>query len=105
MFGQPEWFAGKAFGCCLRPACWKGWIYNLIWVALTLIPTVGLLAARGPIEAVIWLMAATATWCWDARQIRRAATGATTPDDVLYIDDDGRSDAVTTKNYELHLKQ
>jgi hypothetical protein len=24
---------------------------------------------------------------------------------VLYIDDDGQSDSVTTKNYELRLKQ
>jgi hypothetical protein len=106
MFGQPDWFAGKGFGCCLRPACWKGWIYTLVWFLVTLVPTVALLMVRGPVEALIWLIAASVVWCWDARQIRHVTAEVKPPeDDVLYIDDDGQSDSVTTRNYELRLKQ
>lgn len=107
MFGQPEWFAGKTCGRGVRPACWKGWIYSLVWMLVVAVPTLGLLAARGVPEAAVWLCVAAVAWFWNTRQIAHAVHCRRDPkeDDVLYISDQGDADSVTTKKYELHLKR
>jgi hypothetical protein len=74
MFGNPEWFRKKSVGWGLRPVCWRGWIYVVVWVAVICVPFIALLASHLLPEALIWVAVTFGVLLWDVRQAMRELT-------------------------------
>ncbi len=109
MFGKPHWFRPKKIGWGLTPITWQGWVYTLVWACLIagvfnllLFVTIDGRALRIP-EACIWLAVSIGALIWETRGILKAIRAA--EDDKRYFigDDDGESH-VTTRNYDLHVR-
>ena len=105
MFGKPEWFCEKKVSWQLKPACWQGWLYWVVWLGIIVLPAWCLASAsRGP-EALIWLMVTAGYLAWDLRKVLRPERVVDSAEDVLYITDDESPSPVVTRNYELQLRR
>ena len=105
MFGKPEWFCEKKVAWQLKPACWQGWAYSIVWLGIIALPFLCLLAVSRAPEALIWLMVTGGYLVWDLKKMAKPKAAAESPEDVLYISDDENDSPVVTQNYELELRR
>ena len=105
MFGKPEWFCEKRVAWRLKPACWQGWAYSIVWLGIIVIPILCLLATSRVPEALIWLMITAGYLAWDLRKVVKPKAAVEAQEDVLYITDDENDSQVVTQNYELQLRR
>jgi hypothetical protein len=102
MFGKPEWFQCKPAKLLLHPQTWQGWLYLAGWATVAGLPTLMLMSARLGPESMLWLIAATGTWYWDMRAIRKSLSPSVATD-VLYIGDEEQTAVPSTRNFDLTL--
>ena len=111
MFGKSAWFRTKSIGWGIRPICWQGWAYAVMWAAVIGLPFIGLLLSHLWLESLIWTAVMMGAMVWDVRQVRREleapARALEEPVDVLYIDENTVPDPtyVATRSYDLHARR
>ncbi len=105
MFGKPEWFGEKRVAWQLKPICWQGWLYAVVWLGVLALPLLCLLATSRVPEAFVWLIVAGGYMLWDARQVVKANGADTAEEDVLYITADDCDAPLGTQKYELNLRR
>ncbi len=105
MFGRPEWFGEKSVAWRLKPICWQGWTYAVVWLGVLALPIFCLLATSRVTEALIWLVVAGGTMVWDTRQMLRSNRAKTAEQDVLYITADDDDAPLGTQNYEFQVRR
>jgi hypothetical protein len=111
MFGKSAWFRTKRVGWGVRPVCWQGWLYAVLWVAVIGLPFIGLMLSDLWFESLIWTAVMMGALVWDVRQVRRAletpASSLEEPVDVLFIDENTAPDPAyfATRSYDLHARR
>ena len=104
MFGKPEWFREKTVGWGLVPITWRGWVYSLIWSGVIIGPFLVLLCMMKIPESIIWIAAGIGSLTLDVRSIVKQIRQKNERDSLFYIGDESDSQ-VSTKNFDLHVKQ
>jgi hypothetical protein len=105
MFGKPEWFGEKRVAWQLKPVCWQGWAYAVVWLGVLALPIFCLLATSRVTEALIWLVVAGGAMLWDTRQIVHANDSKAIDEDVLYITADDDDAPLGTQKYEFEVRR
>ncbi len=116
MFGKPEWFQKKNVPWGLRPVCWRGWLYAIVWAGVICVPFVALLVSGKAVESVIWVVAMMFFMLWDVQQTRRGLdvpmaelgepdTGSDEDDDVLIIDEDTEPAHFATRSFDFQVRR
>jgi len=111
MFGKSDWFCTKRVGWGVRPVCWQGWLYAVVWAAVIGMPFIGLMLSNLWFEALIWTAIMMGALVWDVRQVRRELEtphhSLEEPLDVLFIDENTVPDPAyfATRSYDLHARR
>lgn len=104
MFAKPHWFQPTTKRWALRPASWQGWAYASIWVGVVVLPFMLLIGSGRVVESLIWAVASLGGLAWDLNDVRRTRRAQAEVEDLLYIGEDGRDQASTTR-YDLQVKR
>jgi hypothetical protein len=125
MFAQTHWFRLRTVKRDIAPACWQGWVYLVLWGAVTALPAMLLLIRGQGWEAATWLVVMTGVLFYEIWQVRRALVGGCShvassrniptatmvaepqshDDGIYFLDQQQGAKPVNTARFQLSLKQ
>ncbi|MCA9173923.1 MAG: hypothetical protein KDB14_05490 [Planctomycetales bacterium] len=100
LFGNPTWFKLVQGGLGIIPATRPGWIFAAGWLAAILVPAALLSVCGKGLEGLLWVAFSLLLLVRETRQIVHSKRR----EEVFVIDENTDVTKVTTKNYDLELK-